>query len=256
MINNQQQTPMTRKGKLSLLIAGAVLSMAVSAPTLAAAKTTPAAPIFDTTLAVIGHAPTLKKDGKVTATDNNGDGMLGEGDTLKVSDFEFEDADSDKITSIDYEWFANNTSIQKSTSEELTLEKKWLGKTITVTATAHTDPATTEPAKSEKPVAAKSYITIDKTSVTDGSGINMVSGSAVSSVKITGMSGSQPLVGETLKASVTCHGTCDNSKLTYQWQIEGSTGVYGDIKGGATSTYTVKNTDQKKKIKVIVSNTK
>lgn len=255
MINNQQQTPMTRKGKLSLLIAGAVLSMAVSAPTLAASasKLTTPSPISDTTLAVIGHEPVMKTAGKVTATDVNKDNVLGENDTLTASGFVFEDADLDTMT-ISYEWYQDGTVIPGENKDTLILKKAWLGKKITVKAVAKTDSKTTDPAES-KFENAKDYLDITNTSVGD-KGIPITDGSTVKKVKILGISGSQPLVGETLKAVVTCHDTCDKNKLTYQWQLESSTNVYTNIPRATTEDYTVKNTDQKKKIKVIVSNTK
>ncbi|MDV5227144.1 ZirU family protein [Providencia rettgeri] len=249
MINHKQQTPNTHKVKLSVLIAGAVLSMAVSTPTLAAAaKTTTVSVTSAATAAVIGHEPVMKTAGTVTAKDENGDKVLGEGDTLTVSGFDFEDADGDKFT-ISYEWYDGSNVIKDTTDDKLTLTKGLLGKTITVKAIAHTDPHTTEPAVS-KAIAAKTYVDIAGTSVTDGSGIATVNGSVVKSVTISG----NALVNDKLTATAACHGTCDGS-VTYQWQIEDAadSGKYADISGATTKDYTVKSTDQKRKIKVIAS---
>lgn len=250
MINNKQQTPMTGKGKLSLLIAGAVLSMAVSTSALAAAA--PAATAVSitstATAAVIGHAPVMKTAGTVTATDVNSDNVLGVGDTLNASGFTFDDADGDTVT-ISYVWYEGTKVISGTTGDKLTLTKDMLGKTITVKAIANTDPAITEPAES-KPVEAKTYMDIAGTSV-GSKGITTVSGSIVKSVKISGTA----LVNEKLTADVTCHGACDSS-LTYKWQIESTAGssTYNDIPSATASTYTVQGKDQKRKIQVIVSN--
>lgn len=254
MINNKQHTPMTHKGKLSILIAGAVLSMAASTSALAAAapSATPVSITSTATAAVIGHAPELQDDGKVTATDKNSDSVLGEGDTLVASGFTFSDKDSDKQSPTTYQWYEDGKEITSETKDTLTLTNKLLGKTITVKAVAHTDPAITEPAES-KPMEAKTYIDI-KGAQTSGKGIATVSGSVVKSVTISGLSSGKPEVGKALTADVTCHGTCDSS-LTYKWQIESTVGSnkYSDISGATAKDYTVKNTDQKRKIQVIVS---
>ncbi|MBX9495265.1 hypothetical protein J8Z86_04100 [Yersinia enterocolitica] len=248
MNKNKQQTPMTRKGKLSILIAGAVLSMAVSVPAIAVTSITSAE-----TQSVIGRAPELK-GGTVTAVDTNSDRVLGVGDSLKASGFTFSDADNDKQTSTLYEWYDGKTLISGTTGDTLQLTATLLGKTITVKAVTNTDPAITEPSKS-LPMAATTYIDITNTTVPGTGGIATVGGNVVKSVTISGLSGTQPLVGNKLKADVTCHGTCDNS-LTYQWQIESAVGSskYSNISNATTSEYTVKGTDQKRKIQVIVSN--
>nr|ELR5113847.1 invasin family protein [Providencia stuartii] len=249
MINHKQQTPNTHKVKLSVLIAGAVLCMAVSTPTLAAAaKTTTVSVTSAATTAVIGHAPVMKTAGKVTAKDENGDKVLGEGDTLTVSGFDFEDADGDKFT-ISYEWHDGTKVISGTTGDKLTLTKDMVGKTITVKAIARTDSAFTEPAES-KLMAATTYVDIAGATVAGDKGIPTVSGSVVKSVTISG----KAEVNEMLTATAACHGTCDGS-VTYQWQIEDAagSGKYADISGATTKDYTVKNTDQKRKIKVIAS---
>ncbi|OHT25231.1 ZirU family protein [Providencia stuartii] len=252
MSNHKQQTPNTHKDKLSILIAGAILSMAVSTPTLAAAaKTTTVSVTSAATTAVIGHAPELLDDGKVTATDIDSDKILGVGDTLKVSGFTFNDKDSDKQSPTTYQWYENGKEITGETKDTLKLTDKLLGKTITVKAVAHTDPAITEPSES-KSMAAKTYVDIAGTSVTDGSGIATVNGSVVKSVAISGLTSGKPLVGTKLTATATCYGTCDGSE-TYQWQIESTPGSYTNIPSATTKEYTVKNTDQKKTIKVIAS---
>ncbi|NTZ47754.1 LysM peptidoglycan-binding domain-containing protein [Lelliottia aquatilis] len=69
-------------------------------------------------------------------------------------------------------------------------------------------------------------------------------------VAITG----RPVVGDILTATPTCQGgTCGT--LTWQWQIENGvgSGVYGDIPGATSHTYTPVNGDQKRKIRVKVS---
>ncbi|MEY1580207.1 ZirU family protein [Providencia manganoxydans] len=223
--------------------------MAVSAPSLAAAAST-TSPISITstaTAAVIGHAPVLKTAGTVTAKDENGDNVLGENDTLKASGFVFEDVDGDTVT-ISYEWNDGTKVISGTTGDTLKLTKDLIGKTITVKAIAHTDPTITDPAES-KPVEAKTYLDIKGTSV-GNKGIETVSGSVVKSVTISGTA----LVNEKLTAAATCHVACDGSE-TYQWQIEktAGSGTYSDIPSATKKEYTVKGTDQKKTIKVIVS---
>ncbi|UBX49653.1 ZirU family protein [Providencia alcalifaciens] len=247
MSNNKQTIPMIRQGQLSILIAGAVLSMAVSSSALAASITS------SETQAVIGHAPVLSA-GAVKSTDVNKDGVLGIGDTLTASGFNFSDADGDKQTSIVYEWHDGKSVISGTAGDTLTLTAALLGKTITVKAVANTNPDITEPSVSV-PVAAATYSDINNASVSGGKGIPTVGGNIVKSVTISGLSGARPLVGEKLKADVTCHGTCD-SNLTYQWQIEKSvnSGTYEDIASATAQEYTVKGTEQKRKIKVVVSN--
>ncbi|MBG5883426.1 MULTISPECIES: ZirU family protein [Providencia] len=247
MSNNKQTIPMIRQGQLSILITGAVLSMAVSTSALAASITS------SETQSVIGHAPVLSA-GSVKATDVNGDGVLGEGDKLTASGFNFSDADGDKQTTTVYEWFDGNNAIRGTTGDSLTLTAALLGKTITVKAVTNTDSAITEPSVSI-PVAAATYIDINNTPVSGGQGIPTVGGNIVKSVTISGLSGARPLVGDKLKADVTCHGTCDNN-LNYQWQIEKSvnSGTYEDIVAATASEYTVKGSEQKRKIKVVVSN--
>lgn len=248
MSNNKQQNPMTGKGKLSLLIAGAVLSMAVSTPTLAApAKATTVSVTSSETAAVIGHAPVLKTAGKVTATDVNKDNVLGENDTLTVSGFDFTDEDGDTIN-ISYEWYQDGTVISGENKDTLKLKKDWLGKKITVKAVAKTDSKTTDPAES-KSEDAKDYLDITNTSVGD-KGLPVVSGSVVKAVTISGTAE----VGKKLTAAATCHDTC-GSNVTYQWQIQDAvgSGSYTDIPSATTKEYTVLGKDQKKKIKVIAS---
>ncbi|ELX8379880.1 ZirU family protein [Providencia vermicola] len=254
MNKNQQPNLIAGKGKLALLITGAVLSMAVSTPVLAASTTTPVSVTSPATKSVIGHAPVLKTDGQIKANDKNGDNVLGENDTLEASGFAFDDADGDKVT-ISYEWLADGTTIPSETSDKLILTNKLLGKTITVKAIAHTDPNATDPAES-KPVGAKTYLDIKGTKLPDGSGITTVNGSVVKAVTISGLTSGKPEVGKKLTADVTCHGTCDSSKLTYQWQLESAvgSGLYSNIPSATTKEYTVKGTDQKRKIQVIVSN--
>lgn len=62
-----------------------------------------------------------------------------------------------------------------------------------------------------------------------------------------------PVVGETLTASAICGSTC--GPLTYQWQAETVTGSdsYVDIAGATGVTYQPVKEDQKKKIRVVVS---
>ncbi|MEQ4625398.1 ZirU family protein [Providencia manganoxydans] len=246
---NQQQTQIIRKGKLSILCVSIVLNLLVTTPALAATVsiTSPA------TQPVIGHAPELK-GGTVKASDDNGDGILGLGDSLKASDFIFSDEDGDKQTSILYEWYEDDNIINGTTGDTLKLTAALLGKTITVKAVASTDPAITEPSKSLS-VPATTYRDIKNNAISGGKGITTIEGNIAKSVSISGISGTQPLVGEKLKANTVCYATCDNS-LVYQWQIEDavSSGRYTNIMNATTSEYTIKGTDQKRKIQVIVSN--
>ncbi|WP_161786961.1 ZirU family protein [Noviluteimonas dokdonensis] len=65
-----------------------------------------------------------------------------------------------------------------------------------------------------------------------------------------------PLVGSVLNAVVTCNGsgTCPPT-LQYQWQIESAigSGAYVDIAGATATTYTVQGGDQKRRIRVFVT---
>ncbi|EMI7064751.1 MULTISPECIES: ZirU family protein [Providencia] len=255
MSNKNQQTPMIRKNNLSVLIAGAVLGMTFGTSALAATTQTPISITSPATTAVIGHAPELKA-GTITATDKNNDGVLGENDELKASGFDFSDKDNDTLVSIVYEWHDGKNVIAGQTSDMLKLTSALLGKNITVKAVAKTDPAKTEPSESVA-VAAATFIDIGGKTIVGGTNIPTVNGNIVKSVTISGLTGagSRPLVGDSLKANVTCHGTCDNN-LTYKWQIQDSvnSSKYTDISGATTATYTVKSAEQKRKIQVIVSN--
>lgn len=61
------------------------------------------------------------------------------------------------------------------------------------------------------------------------------------------------VVGETLQANPVCMGTCQS--LTYQWQIEDTdgSGVFVDIVGANSSAYIPVTGDQKRKIRVVVT---
>jgi len=240
--------------QLAALTGGILLGITVTLPAIASTVTSGA------TETVIGHVPVLADNGVITATDTDAsgpagkpDGILGPGDTLTATGFDFSDADNDPQTPTAYEWLADGSAIQAATGPTYILQDGDMGKTITVKATPNTDPASTEPATGAA-VNAKKYL--DLAGKDSSSGLTLVS-SVVNSVTIEGAStANKPLVGETLTAVVTCRGAaCDNSKLHYQWQLEDSagSGTYADIIGATTETYTVLRTDQKRRIQVLVT---
>jgi hypothetical protein len=84
-------------------------------------------------------------------------------------------------------------------------------------------------------------------------------GTTIESVQILldgGPFNGSPVVGSTLAASVGCEGgkSCPTT-VQYQWEIETAPGsrVYADIPGATASTYTIQNTDQRRRIRVKVS---
>jgi hypothetical protein len=240
--------------QLAALTGGILLGITVALPAIASTVTSVA------TETVIGHIPVLADNGVITATDTDtsgpagkSDGLLGPGDTLTATGFDFSDADHDPQTSTTYEWLADGSPIQAATGATYILRDEDMGKTITVKATPNTDPTTTEPATGVA-VNAKKYL--DLAGKDSSSGLTPVS-SVVNSVTIEGASNAnKPLVGDTLTVVVTCRGAdCDSSKLRYQWQLEDTagSGTYADIVGATSDTYTVLRTDQKRKIQVLVT---
>jgi hypothetical protein len=97
----------------------------------------------------------------------------------------------------------------------------------------------------------------DGTDPLDPNDPNPGAGNTPTAVQV--MAGSVPLdgaptVGSTLSALVTCSGDGTCPVLKYQWEIETApgSGTYEPIAGATTSTYVVRNTDQKRRIRVAV----
>jgi hypothetical protein len=254
-INNmKKQSKMTfQQRQLAALTGGILLGITVAAPAIASTVTSSA------TESVTGHAPVLANNGSITATDTDTsgpagghDGVLGPGDTLTATGFDFSDADLDPQTSTTYEWFADGSAIAGATGSTYILLDTEMGKTITVKATPNTDPSTTEPATGLS-VNASEYVDLAGKASPDG--LTPV-GSVVNAVTIEGATANKPLVGDVLRAVVTCRGAvCDNNKLKYQWQLEDTTGsgTYIDISGATSDSYTIQRTDQKRKVQVLVT---
>lgn len=73
----------------------------------------------------------------------------------------------------------------------------------------------------------------------------------IATITVTGDVNTYPAVGVALKAAYTCVSNCA-STISWAWQIEtaAGSGVFADIPGATTDTYTPVRSDQKRKIRV------
>lgn len=230
------------KRTLTCLIGGMLFGFTVDA--LAATATS------SPTVTVTGHAPTLTA-GDITYTDNNGNGVLDTGDTMKVDpahDFAFADADGDTETTRTYSWKADGTEVGQGTTYDI--QAGDLGKVITLEVTPHTDATITDPADGLAVTATHGG--------GQAGGLPVAGSDDVISVAITGGSGTAgaPVVNDTLTATPTCAGGTCGANVTYKWQVEDAVGSgnYVDIAGATSSTWQVTTATQKRKIQVIAEN--
>lgn len=196
---------------------------------------------------VKGRAPVLAS-AQVNFTDADSNGLVNVGDTLLAIQNGFTDADGDLQSGSVYSWKANGAEV--GTGDTYTLTDSDAGKKITLTIVALTDSSITDPYES-LPIAAVGG-TADSGNT---GGVDVPVNGTVLAVTIDGLVAGFPQVGTPLTAVSTCQGgSCSN--LTYQWQIETAigSGVFVDINGATSVSYTPQGGDQKRKIQVIVDN--
>lgn len=219
------------------LLASVIL--AISGAALAATSTP--------TDTVKGHIPAYADIG-IQFHDADGNGLVNADDTISIDKGAFQDVDGDTEGTATYQWYRDGAAIPGETGDSYTLTAADIGHSIKVGVTAHTDPTNTDPADGNEQLSSRG-------GNIDGSGDGSVTtdGNDVLSVAITGMTNGYPLVGEQLTAVATCTtgATCTGT-VNYQWKIESAigSGVYVDIGGATSSTYTPVGTDQKRKIQV------
>lgn len=219
-----------------------VLAALIATTSLAAAENALSSPVTSaTTTPVTGHAPTLSA-GEIDYGDANGNSKLDIGETVKIKTAgQFSDPDADDAIEPTYEWLADGNSIGSGNAYAITAAE--LGKVITLRVTPHTDPNVTEPA--------------DGSPTMYNGALSVVRQGELMAVTISG----SPIVSDTLTANAICidasgsEGACDASAVSYQWQIEDSSGSssFSDIQGVTSDTYQPTKSDQKKKIQVVVT---
>ncbi|AKH88305.1 ZirU family protein [Edwardsiella tarda] len=203
------------------------------------------------TESVKGHKPAYNDIG-IQFHDLDGNKVASVGDTLSVTKGIFNDQDGDSENSSTYQWYSDGSPIGGATGDSYTLSQGDIGHTIKVGVIAHTDPTVTDPADGDEMYSSHGGATDGSD---NGNGSVVTDANDVVSVVISGMSGANPLVNETLTATATCtSGSVCSGPVNYQWQIETTpgSGSYQDI-GSNTNTYTVQGTDQKRKIQVIAT---
>ncbi len=219
-----------------------VLVALIATTSLAAAENALSSPVTSAaTNPVTGHEPTLSK-GEINYDDNNGNGKLDVGDTVKIKTAGlFSDPDGDDAIDPTYEWLADGDVI--GGEDKYVITSAELGKVITLRVRPHTDPSVTEPADG----VATLY---------DGE-LSVVGEGELMAVTISG----SPIVSGTLTAAATCidssggEAACEDGAVSYQWQLENGvgSGSFFDIAGATDKTYQPTKTDQKKKIQVVVT---
>ncbi len=217
------------KSRISSLSMAILAGLTISAVAQAAVTSSP-------TITVKGRAPTITAP-TVTYVDSNSNGIVDTGDTLTAVDGTFTDLDGDTKTASTYRWYNGTADIGINAS--YTIRVTDLGKTITLYIKANTDPLITDPAVSSEVSAA--------------AGTNVAAGTTLMSVAITGQVLGNPQVASALTASPTCLTTCGT--VNYQWQLETAvnSGLYSNIAGAASVSYTPLKTDQKRKIQVVAN---
>jgi hypothetical protein len=210
------------------------LSMAILA-SLAVSAVAQAAVTSSATTTVKGRAPVITVP-TVTYADVNTNGVIDTGDTLTAVDGTFSDADTDIKTASSYRW--SDGTADRGTAASYTLVAADLAKTITLYTKARTDSTITDPAEGVE---------------VTGPGTVVVTGGTLLSVAITGYVSGNPQVASVLTATPTCVTTCTGT--TYQWKLETAvgSGVYSNIAGATSSTYSPVKGDQKRKIQVVAS---
>lgn len=192
---------------------------------------------------VTGHKPTLT-GGAIDFADTNSNGILDIGEIVSVQvEGDFNDSDGDSAITPHYQWMANDSAIDGANDSTYEVRSSELGMAITLRVTPKTDPNITEPAEGDPIQYSGEIQVVDK-------------GSLIS-VSISG----SPMVHDTLTANALCTSesgeaaTCEPGSVSYQWQIENSpgSGTFIDIPSQSGEQYQPSKDDQKKKIKVTVT---
>lgn len=257
-----------KKTSLALAIMGATLFINYSAN---AADSTPAVTSTETS-ALVGHRPVDRRDG---ATEIKATGVLGPGETITITEFLFEDKDSDPLdqteTAKTVQWFTKDTAGNKteiaSGKGKMSVEipADATGKSLVVTYTLKTSSGT--PAEAYK----ATEISLNRSNADNitGGGVDGEIGMGapiIASVTInvpttptseingTNVAGT-PIVGTAIEADVTCNkGTvCEADSFDYKWLKDDGAGNFTEITGETSKTFTPTSDMQGRKFKVEVT---
>lgn len=203
----------------------------------------------DPTDTVKGRAPTFA-DIIITGTPSGSNGNFAVGDQLSVAwTFDDPDGDAQDLMAIrgTIQWYSDDDAVGTKGLDRYTITASDIGKTITVRLTPMTSAATSDPYMGSE-IASNE---VNTTEGPNGGFIVIPDGVLVTSVDISGTA----TVGQVLTAVPNCGSECTG--VSYQWQIEtaASSDTYTNIVGETAATYTVKGTDQKKRIRVEAFNT-
>lgn len=232
------------KQKIAVLIAAVLWGVASGASALTSAPTE----------SVKGREPAFA-DASFTYVDTNGNSMVDVGDKLTIVGNNFTDPDLDGQVASKYVWYRSGTPIAGAEGDTYTLGLDDLGATITAGITPQTDVAITDPYQGPEVMASKGAPGDD-----DGN-VDVVAPTEVKAVEIVLSNGDplmgNPIVDTVLKAKVTTSagGVGVAADYTYQWMIEDAVmpGIYSNITGANSETYTPNKDDQKRKLKVDVT---
>lgn len=255
-----------KKNAIALAIIGSALF--VSNSVLAAVVTSTSSE----TSALVGHRPVDKKNG---ATEIKATGVLGEGETITITEFLYEDKDNDLLdqpeTQKTIQWYMKDNAGTKTEitagkgNMSVTIPAGATGKSLVVTYTLKT--STGMPAEAYK----ATEITLNRTNADNitGGGANGEIGMGtpiIASVTIdvptaptdaingTAVAGT-PIVGTAIEAQVTCDkGTvCSADSFDYKWLKDDGAGNFSAITGETNKTFTPDSSMQGRKFKVEVT---
>ncbi|EBJ8048085.1 hypothetical protein D0P01_24055 [Salmonella enterica] len=255
-----------KKTSIALAIMGTTLFVSNSALAAVAATTS------SETSALVGHRPVDKKDG---ATEIKASGILSPGETITITEFLYEDKDSDLLdqaeTQKTVQWFTQDAT---GTKTEITSAKGNMSVEIPADATAK-KLVVTYTLKTSTGIPAEAYkateITLNSTTADNitggGTGGEIGMGAPIiTSVTIkvptnptnevngTDVAGT-PIVGTAIEADVTCDkGTvCEADSFDYKWLKDDGAGSFAEIAGQNGKTFTPTSDMQGRKFKVEVT---
>ncbi|ECN9266976.1 hypothetical protein ZL58_23515 [Salmonella enterica subsp. enterica serovar Typhimurium] len=255
-----------KKTSIALAIIGSTLIVNNSALAAVASTTS------TETSALVGHRPVDKKDGAIEIKAN---GVLGPGETITITDFLYEDKDSDLLdqteTQKTVQWFTKDATGAKTEitsgkgNMSVTIPADATGKFLVVTYTLKTSTGT--PAEAYK----ATEITLNRTNTDNitggGAGGEIGMGTPIiTSVTInvpttptdeehgTTVAGT-PIVGMAIEAEVTCDkGTvCEADSFDYKWLKDDDAGNFSEITGQNSTTFMPTADMQGRKFKVEVT---
>lgn len=200
---------------------------------------------------VIGRAPVIHKAVINLYEDNDGNGVPTVGDRLEahLDNADVTDADGDISNAYQVFWYLEGRLIDPSGTDRHTILPIEAGKSITAKVVAFTNEETTDPAESEP------FTATGGTADPDNSGaVEVPVNGAIVSVTIDGFVNGVPQVDSELTATANCQGRCP-VLLDYQWQRESAigSGTFENIPGETNSSYSPVGSDQRRRIKVDVS---